>query len=339
MRAFDLFCGAGGSSRGAALAGAEIVGGVDFDKLAAAVYSDNFPEAVWVGSTPAEKVDTGWLRETVGPVDLLLASPDCTSHTHARGARPPNDASRDTALQVTRYAAALRPRWIVIENVVNIRRWKHYGRLLADLEGLGYGVTEQVLNAADFGVPQKRRRLFLLCRKGAPPSPVALPQGPQRSARSVIAMDSYRLTPLETERRAAATIARADRAVSRLGPGQPFLLVYYGSDRAGGWQRLDAPLRTVTTVDRFAFVSWQDGERVMRMLQVPELALAMGFGCRSGIPRFRLDRGTRRDRVRLLGNAVCPPVMEAIIRHLAPEDGSPAGATSGFGLVPTALQA
>ena len=129
-------------------------------------------------------------------------------------------------------------------------------------------------------------------------------------------MRGYPVTPLETERRAPATIARADRAVAELGAGKPFLLVYYGNDRAGGWQRIDAPLRTVTTVDRFGLVKWRRGERVMRMLQVPELTRAMGFDRPRAGREFRLEGGTRRDRVRLLGNAVCPPVMEHVVRHL-----------------------
>lgn len=316
IRTFDLFCGAGGSSWGAALAGAEIVGGVDRDHLAASVFQENFPEAAWVGTAPVETVDTARLRSAVGPVDLLLASPDCTSHTHARGSLAPNDASRDTALQVLDYARALDPRWIVIENVVNMRRWERYDDLRKDLRDLGYKSTPQVLNAADFGVPQSRRRLFLMCRKGAAPDPMPSPTARRRFARSVIELSGYPVTPLETERRASATIARADRAVAELGCGKPFLLVYYGNDRAGGWQRIDAPLRTVTTVDRFALVKWRRGERVMRMLQVPELTRAMGFDRPRCGREFRLEGGTRRDRVRLLGNAVCPPVMEHVVRHL-----------------------
>ena len=287
VRTFDLFCGAGGSSWGAALAGAEIVGGVDQDNLAASVFHENFPEATWVGTDRVETVDTAWLQNAVGPVDLLLASPDCTSHTHARGALAPNDASRDTALQVLRYAQALDPRWIVIENVVNMRRWERYDGLRAGLKDMGYESTEQVLNAKDFGVPQSRRRLFLMCRKGAAPDLMPSPAVRRRFARSVIELRGYPVTPLETERRASATIARADRAVAEMGVGKPFLVVYYGNDRAGGWQRLDAPLRTVTTVDRFALVKWRRGERVMRMLQVPELTRAMGFdrpAVRTGVP-------------------------------------------------------
>ena len=316
---FDLFCGAGGSSWGAALAGAEIVGGVDADSLATQVFVDNFPEA-WIGRGRAEEIDVDRLHETVGPVELLLASPDCTSHTHARGARPPEDTSRNTAHQVARYARALDPQWIVIENVVNMRRWEHYSQLLDDLRGLGYGVSEQILNAADFGVPQMRRRLFLLCQRGKAPAVLTPATANRRSARSIIMFDQYPLSPLETERRAQATIDRADRAVAALGAGEPFVLVYYGSDKAGGWQRLDAPLRTVTTVDRFAIVDWRNGERVMRMLQVPELVRAMGFDRLRAGQGFRVERGTRRERVRLLGNAVCPPVMEHVVRHLTDGD-------------------
>lgn len=317
IRAFDLFCGAGGSSWGAASAGAEIVGGIDIDDVAVSVFQDNFRQAKWVRAKPAEEVDLSQLSSAVGDIDLLIASPDCTSHTHARGARPPDNASRDTALQVVRFARALDPKWIVLENVVNMKRWEHYRRLHKDLDGLGYKVREQTLDAADFGVPQSRRRLFLLCEKGVAPEPVCTPSTRRETANSIIEMDGYPMTPLETARRAPATIERADRAVSQLGTDMPFLVVYYGSDKAGGWQRIDTPLRTVTTIDRFALVKWEHGKRAMRMLQVPELERAMGFDSQLAGRNFQLRRGSRRQRVRLLGNAVCPPVMEQIVRHLA----------------------
>jgi len=64
----------------------------------------------------------------------------------------------------------------------------------------------------------------------------------------------------------------------------PFLLVYYGTDGSGGWQPLDRPLRTLTTLDRFGLVTWKGDTPMLRMLQVPELQRAMGFD-----PRFILD--------------------------------------------------
>jgi len=111
--------------------------------------------------------------------------------------------------------------------------------------------------------------------------------------------------------RAADTLTRARRGFRALGSGASFLLVYYGSDGGGGWQSLDRPLRTVTTVDRFALVEPSDDGYNMRMLQVPELKRAMGFE-----EDFELPIGTRRDRIRLLGNGVCPPVMEVVVRAL-----------------------
>jgi DNA (cytosine-5)-methyltransferase 1 len=70
-------------------------------------------------------------------------------------------------------------------------------------------------------------------------------------------------------------------------------------------------MRTLTTLDRFGLVTWREGQPYLRMLQVEELKAAMGF--RSD---YILQRGNRRDRIRLLGNGVCPPVMEHIIKSL-----------------------
>lgn len=81
---------------------------------------------------------------------------------------------------------------------------------------------------------------------------------------------------------------------------------------AGGWQTIDRPLRTLTTLDRFGLVTWEGPEPALRMLQVDELRRAMGF------PQdYSFDRGTRRDKVRLLGNGVAPPVMKAIVETIA----------------------
>jgi DNA (cytosine-5)-methyltransferase 1 len=311
IRAIDLFCGAGGSSWGARLAGVEIVAGFDAWAVAAEAFSINFPEAM-VFHGPVEDLATSSVRKAVGAVDLILASPECTSHSIARGRAARSKRSRDTAFQVVRFAEALQPRWVVVENVVSMRAWSRYGTFKAALEALGYNIREQVLNAADFGVPQRRRRLFLLCDKESLPGNVEGTTDARKQVSTVIDMNgAHPLSALRTERRAPATLARAQRAMDVIGSNRPFLIVYYGSDKSGGWQRLSEPLRTITTLDRFALVRRRKGVHVMRMLQVPELKRAMGM------PKsFSLGTGTRREQIRLIGNAVCPPVTRAIIRLL-----------------------
>ncbi len=311
IRAIDLFCGAGGSSWGARSSGVSIVAGFDAWKAAGAAFTSNFPAAEFFHSR-LEDLSPRAIRRKLGPIDLLLASPECTNHGPAKGASERSEQSRDTAFQVPRFAEALAPRWIVIENVSGMRRWSRYAELLKILGQLGYHVTAQVLNAAQFGVPQRRRRLFLICDRAGPPPTIRPRKRPILPASTVIDMNgTYRLSALRREGRAAATIARAERAITAVGAQRPFLLVYYGSDHAGGWQRLDASLRTITTLDRFALVKPSVQGHVMRMLQVPELKAAMGM------PRaFSLGAGSRRQSIHLIGNAVCPPVMRAIVTAL-----------------------
>ncbi len=311
INAIDLFCGAGGSSWGAKLAGANIVAGFDASETAGDTYTRNFPDA-WFYEGYLEECKPKQISKDLGRIDLLLASPECTNHSVAKGKGPRCEKSKDTAFQVIRFAKAFHPRWIVIENVVNMKNWTRYGEFVAAIEELDYAVSPQVLNATDFGVPQSRRRMFLLCDRAATPAEVKPTCVRSTPASSIVDKNGgYPFTPLRRQARAKATLLRAERAIGELGEHQPFLLVYYGSDKAGGWQRLSRPLRTITTLDRFAFVKRHRGQHVMRMLQVPELKAAMGM------PQcLDVETNSRRDSIRLLGNAVCPPVMRAVVRTL-----------------------
>lgn len=312
MRGCDIFSGAGGGSAGARAAGIDIVAGIDMCGTATATFRANFPDAHVVTSR-LEDVRIDEFKEQIGPVDVLLASPECRNHTCAKGAAPRDESSRATAMEVVRYARALEPRWLVLENVVYMRPWSRYDELKGRLRELGYHLNELTLDASDFGVAQRRRRLFLVGDRERTPA-LSLPErrGRRRSVRSVLdPTGTWKTSPLFTARRAKATLERATRGFEALGGKTSFLLVYYGTDGCGGWQSLDRPLRTITTVDRFALVEHDGAMWRMRMLQVPELKRAMGFE-----DDFILPVGTRRDRIRLLGNGVCPPVMDAVVRSL-----------------------
>lgn len=315
IRSFDLFCGAGGSSCGARMAGVVSVGGVDCWETALEAYRLNFPSArVYgkkIGSLSATKVS-----EEVGRVDLLLASPECTNHSVAKGSAPRCEESRRTAFDVIRFAKAMQPRWIVVENVVSMMHWASYDKWLTRLKRLGYHCRELRLDAQNFGVAQSRRRLYVVCDRLAMPPEVVGDLSKRVPVKAVLGTGegngyNYSFRPLELPGRAAATLSRAQRGIDSVGRRKPFLLVYYGSDAAGGWQRLDRPLRTITTLDRFALVRPNGRGHEMRMLQPPELAAAMGFP-----EEYLWPDITRREHVKLIGNAVAPPVMEVIVKSL-----------------------
>jgi len=311
LKTLDLFHGAGGSSYGARLAGAEIIAGVDSWNIAGAAYRENFAKAN-VFTEDITALSAHRLHSVIGDIDLMLASPECTNHTCAKGAAERCEESKMTAFQVVKFAKVFRPRWIVIENVIQMKSWSRHAELLESLWELGYYVKEEKLNAMDFAVPQSRKRLFLICSLNGESSAPFAGKRLHRSASCIIDMKGdYPFTPLYSPGRAEATLARAERAISEVGPRAPFLIVYYGSDGSGGWQSLDKPLRTITTLDRFAYVKPTRKGHFMRMLQPEELKAAMGFD-----KGYKLDTGTRRDKIRLMGNAVCPPVMRTIISSL-----------------------
>jgi DNA (cytosine-5)-methyltransferase 1 len=280
LRAIDLFCGAGGSSYGARNADVEIVAGFDVWKPAIKTYGLNFPQAKAVEADIRE-LSPQQLKSQIGEIDLILASPECTNHSKAKGAVERSEESRETAFEVIRFAEAFKPKWMVLENVVEMQSWDRHAELLDKLWKLDYFVKEVKLNAKDFGVPQSRERLFILCSlTGEATKPTSSQQSDTPVQEIIDTSNRYKLSPLKKKGRAEKTIEAAERAIAALGNDTPFLLVYYGSARKGngGWQRIDEPLRTITTLDRFAYVTPGRDGHLMRMLQPEELKLAMGFG-------------------------------------------------------------
>ncbi len=293
------------------MAGARITSAIDVWDLATLTFKDNFATAT-VETRELGPCSKPSLAIQESDIDLLLASPECTNHSPAKGSKRRSENSRRTSNYVLNFAKKLKPRWIVLENVVQLRGWSGYDQLISDLRNLGYKIRPQILDAADFGVPQTRRRLFVLCDREKEPALVKTRIRTLRSARTAIRLNGpWPSRPLYLDSRAPPTLERAERAIETLGRRVPFLIVYYGSDGSGGWQNLDRPLRTLTTLDRFGLVTWDGREPMLRMLQVDELRRAMGFpSC------HRFEHGTRRDRIKLLGNGVTPPVMKAVVESL-----------------------
>lgn len=153
VRTLDLFHGAGGSSLGAQAAGVRIVAGIDLWSIASDCYSRNFPRARTINAD-IKDVSPEELHRQIGDIDLIIGSPECTNHTCAKGGAERSEESRLTAFEVVRFAAELRPEWIVLENVVHMQSWDAYPKLINDFEKLGYQIRVEKLNAMDFEVPQ-----------------------------------------------------------------------------------------------------------------------------------------------------------------------------------------
>lgn len=306
----DLFCGGGFGARGAVRGGGIPLLGLDAWELATKTYKANFPESDVI-TARIEDASPVELGNKYAP-DVLLTSPECTSHSIARGAKPGLETSRETAIGIVPWVESMNPRWVIVENVNRMKKWDRHDELVTTIEKLGYRVSDLHLNSADFGSAQARKRMFLVCdREGTTVSReqlIAMQFNEPKLAKDIIEWDTgHPSTLLRRTGRAKPTLERADRAIASLGKNVPFIIVYYSSDYAGGWQPLTAPLRTVTTVDRFGLVTWKDGEPYLRMLQPSELLKAMGGGAEHTLPY-----GNRREKVKLCGNGVCSDVMTAI---------------------------
>lgn len=322
--AADLFCGAGGSSTGLTLAAESIGLGLDLTAVnhwdrAIETHSANHPGARHL----CHGLDGVDPRKVIGrKLDLLIASPECTHHSNARGGKPCEDQSRSTAWHVIRWADALRPRFVLVENVREFQSWgplSEKGKPLVKRKGetfqawvqalrsLGYVVDWRVLNAADYGAATSRQRLFVMARRGRGSIPWPDPTHARepvadlfgrrerwRAAREVI--DWALPCPAIADRKRPLSAATAMKIESGVGRDQPFLVPY---NRTSTICSVEEPLRTLTTRDRFGLAVPSPGRPVgFRMLQPHEMAAAMGF------PKGYRFSGSKKEVVRQIGNAV-----------------------------------
>lgn len=300
MRAIDLFAGAGGFTTGAAQAGARVIWAANHWPAAVQVHAANHPGTQHLCQ---DLHQADWSR--VPAHDLLLASPCCQGHSRARGkGGPQHDASRSTAWAVVSAAEFHRPGLVVVENVPEFQQWLLFPAWSAAMAAIGYTLSPHVLDAADSGVPQHRRRLILIGTRSRAQLRLALPPRQHRTAADIIDFAAGRWSPVVTPRRSPATLARVRAARSRF--GDRFVMPYYGSGSGLTGRDLQRPLGTITTLARWAVV---DGDR-MRMLTVDETRAAMGFPADYALP------SNTRTAIHMLGNAVPPPMARDVVAAL-----------------------
>lgn len=191
LRAVDLFSGCGGMTLGLKRAGFAVCGAVDLDPLSVETYRANHPEVLVVerdirALSVGEALKSFHLKR--GQLDLLAGCPPCQGFSSLRtlnGHRAVPDPRNDLIFEFFRFVEGLRPRAVMLENVPGLADDHRMQKLRSDLEGLGYRCEVGILDAADYGVPQRRRRVFLVGSRVGTVS-LAPPVGDRRSVESVI---------------------------------------------------------------------------------------------------------------------------------------------------------
>jgi DNA (cytosine-5)-methyltransferase 1 len=273
----DNFAGGGGASTGIELAlGRSPDIAVNHDPTAIAMHAANHPETrhlcgdVWdvdpAGVTNGETVDLAWF------------SPDCKHHSKAKGGKPRDAKIRALAWVVVRWARAVHPRVIILENVEEFQDWgpllsnhlpdpKRLGSTfrmwLGKLKASGYNVQMRELRACDYGAPTTRKRLFVIARCDG--HPIVWPEpthGPGRSQPWRTAAEcidwSIPCPSIFGRRRPLAdnTMRRIARGIQKfvIDNPRPFIVPVKTWGGGGNEPRaIDEPMRTITASKRGEF--------------------------------------------------------------------------------------
>lgn len=203
VRVVDLFSGCGAMSLGiweaSRAVGARMVPvmALDFNKTALEVYERNFP-GVWAASTAVETILDGALGAPpstaeralvarVGQVDVLVGGPPCQGHSNLNNHTRRNDPKNKLYERMARFAALVRPKHVIIENVSAVLHdeGEVVERTIKHLRALDYEIDDDVVQAVAVGVPQRRRRHFVVASRERKPDISAIVASYTREARNI----------------------------------------------------------------------------------------------------------------------------------------------------------
>ncbi|MBI5521839.1 MAG: DNA cytosine methyltransferase [Desulfarculus sp.] len=334
FNAIDLFSGAGGLTLGLKRAGFRVVGAVELDDLAAETYSANHPE-VQLWQEDIRGLDPRKVRRALGlrrgELHLLAGCPPCQGFSSLRTrwrSISVEDDRNELLFRFLDFVVEFRPRAIMMENVPALARDSRFFVFAEKLQCLGYYISTDVLDAAAFGVPQRRRRLIVLAGDSKPIS-LAQPIPYRYTVRETIGFlpeagnsgDSLHDLP---ETRTAKVVALI-RAIPKDGGSRSSL----GKDH-----QLDCHKRCKGFYDVYGRMSWNDVAPTItggcanpskgrflhpdqdRCITLREAALLQGFPMTY---KFSLRRG-KYSAAEMIGNALPPEFVQRqaaqVIKHL-----------------------
>ena len=161
MKVIDLFCGCGGLSYGFQKEGFEIIAAYDNWQKAVTVYNDNFSHKATLQDVSVLDND---LVKALKP-DLIIGGPPCQDYSSA-GKRDESLGRASLTLVFAKIVCEVKPKWFVMENVDRIVKSLTLPEAIKEYKKVGYGLTKIVLDASHCGVPQKRKRFFLIGELG-----------------------------------------------------------------------------------------------------------------------------------------------------------------------------
>ena len=159
LKCVDLFCGCGGLSLGFEDAGVNVIAGFDNWLPAIRVYESNFKHTVI--NQDLSDVDNTVKKINEFMPDIIIGGPPCQDFSTA-GHQDETKGRAILSICYARIISRVRPLYFVMENVATIRNTRSFKKAISEFKKAGYGLTQKVLNAAYCGVPQTRKRMFVI---------------------------------------------------------------------------------------------------------------------------------------------------------------------------------
>ena len=330
MAAVDLFSGCGGLTLGLRSAGFTVRAAVEIEPKARRTYALNHPTVRLYEQDIRTLSARTLLRDLTlkpGQLDLLAGCPPCQGFSRLRTrnrAASVRDPRNDLVDEFLRFVRVLRPKAVMLENVPSLSTDRRFARLRSVLTSLGYQHTFAVLDAADYGVPQRRKRLILV---GSRLHSVAVAEasGRRRTVRAALrglrhpsrTADRLHAMPESRSPRVRALIRRIPRdGGSRSDLPREYRLACHG--RSDGFHDVygrmawDEVAPTITS----GCINPSKGRFLHptehRTITLREAAVLQGFP-----RRYKFDPSHGKEAIALMiGNALPPPFVAAHARAL-----------------------
>ena len=359
-RAISLFAGCGGDSLGLERAGFKVVGFSEFNMAATKTHLANFPESVHLVEPVSKSSDITKIPDSVFEpykgVDVVFAGFPCQGFS-AAGKKKANDPRNQLFRQFVRVVKVTEPAFFIGENVVGLLNMKSGPKetdplVLTIIEEafaeIGYSMTYKVLEAVDFGVPQKRKRLLIVgWRQASPIAPASFwaAVAAWGAAQPTVKVSSFLEASLEGAYKLDAKAVPSDfdtvataipDSIEVSGIPHPYVTLkassfdteYAGKthDRLLSCGKRDSPIHSEVLNPanpcKTIICTYEHQPRLLvglknskgsyvRCLFPDELKRIQGFPVDFGL------KGTKKEQIVQVGNAVPPAIVEALAQQLA----------------------